>query len=50
MTLSILFFLASCGTIFFFGKLLTWIAWKINPQSFNKSFDEKKIGLFFCLF
>ena len=36
-------------SIYFFGKLLTWVAWKINPFSFGTDFKitDKQIR-FYC--
>lgn len=41
--LTVLFFLASSTSIFFFGKLLTWVAWKINPNNFEKDISKSEI-------
>lgn len=41
--LSIIFFLALTTSVYFFGKLLTWIAWKINPTNFKKDITKTDI-------
>ena len=41
--LSIIFFLAFVTSIYFFGKLLTWVAWKINPENFEREITNKDI-------
>jgi hypothetical protein len=41
--LTIIFFLASSTSVYFFGKLLTWIAWKIKPENFKKEITKKNI-------
>jgi hypothetical protein len=43
LTLTILFFLASSTSIFFFVRLLTWVAWKIKPEHFEKGITNKNI-------
>jgi hypothetical protein len=43
LLLSIIFFLASSTSVYFFGKLLTWIAWKIKPENFQKQITNKDI-------
>jgi hypothetical protein len=43
LLLSIIFFLASSTSVYFFGKLLTWIAWKIKPENFKKEITNKDI-------
>jgi hypothetical protein len=30
-------------SIYFFGKLLTWTAYKINPSNFTREFTDKDI-------
>ena len=49
LLLTIAFFFAMSTTVYFFGKLLTWIAWKINPISFGRDFKitDKQI-VFYC--
>jgi hypothetical protein len=41
--LTIIFFLASSTSVYFFGKLLTWIAWKIKPENFKKEISNTDI-------
>ena len=36
--LTIAFFFAMSTTVYFFGKILTWVAWKINPSGFSENF------------
>jgi hypothetical protein len=43
LLLSIIFFLASSTSVYFFGKLLTWITWKIKPEKFQKQITNKDI-------
>jgi uncharacterized membrane protein len=42
---SILFFFALALTIFFFGRLLTWMTYKINPTSFKTPFTQKDVDI-----
>jgi len=30
-------------TIYFIGRLLTWMAYKINPTSFKREFTDKDV-------
>lgn len=41
---TVIFFLALSGTVYFFGKLITWAAYKIAPQNFEKEFTQKDIS------
>jgi hypothetical protein len=41
--LTIIFFLASSTSVYFFGKLLTWFAWKIKPENFKRDISNKDI-------
>jgi hypothetical protein len=43
LLLTIIFFLALGTSVYFFGKLLTWIAWKIKPENFKKEITNKDI-------
>ncbi len=43
MLLTVVFFFALTGTIYFFGKLITWHAWKIAPHNFKKEIRDKDI-------
>lgn len=43
LILTIIFFLATSTSVYFFGKLLTWIAWKIKPENFKKEITDKDI-------
>jgi hypothetical protein len=43
LLLTIIFFLASSTSVYFFGKLLTWIAWIIKPENFKKEITNKDI-------
>jgi hypothetical protein len=43
LLLSIIFFLASSTSVYFFVKLLTWIAWKIKPENFKREITNKDI-------
>ena len=43
--LTIIFFLALSSSVYFLGKLLTWVAWKINPNNFEKEkFTNRNIS------
>lgn len=42
--LSILFVLALCGTIYFFGSLATWMVYKIAPQNCKVEITRKYIN------
>lgn len=46
LALTIIFFFALATTIYFFGKLLTWAIWKINPSSFSKDITNKEIAAY----
>ena len=41
--MAIIFFIAFCGTVFFFGKLMVWMTSKINPSSFEKKMTNSQI-------
>jgi hypothetical protein len=41
--LTILFILALATPTYFFGKLITWHAYRINPKTFKKEFTDKDI-------
>lgn len=41
--LSIIFFLAFSGSVYFLGKLLTWFLYKVKPENCNKEFTKKDI-------
>ncbi len=50
LILTIIFFIAFRGqindsrtTVYFLGKLLTWVVWKIKPESFKKEITNKDI-------
>ena len=43
LLLTLIFFLASSTSVYFFGILLTWIAWKIKPENFKKEITNKDI-------
>jgi len=38
-----MFFIALSLTTYFIGRLLTWMAYKINPTSFKREFTNKEI-------
>lgn len=40
---TLVFFLSLFGTFVFIGKLLTWHAYKISPQNFEKRFSNTEI-------
>lgn len=46
ITLTIIFFLALSTSVYFFGKLLTWIAWKIKPENFKKEITNNDILIY----
>ncbi len=41
--LTLIFFLALTTSVYFFGKLITWVAYKINPSSFKKEITQRDI-------
>jgi len=41
--MTIIFFFAFCGTVFFFGRLMVWMTSKINPSSFKKEITGNQI-------
>ena len=43
LIMSLIFFVAFCGTVFFFGKLLVWMTSKINPDAFPKKMTNLQI-------
>lgn len=43
LILAITYFFASATSVYFFGKLLTWIAWKIKPENFKTEITNKNI-------
>ena len=46
LELTIIFFFALATTIYFFGKLLTWAVWMINPSNFSKDITKKQIAAY----
>jgi len=55
MTNAIIFFIALFSLVLFFGRLLTWVVWKIAPQNCKREFTDKDvlisnvIGITSCL-
>ena len=53
--MAILFFQALFGVFYFLGKLLTWVAWKINPETFKIGITPRDIfiysivGIYSCI-
>lgn len=45
LILTLIFFLALSTTVLFFGKLLTWIAYKINPSNSHREITNKNIDM-----
>lgn len=41
--LTIIFFLATSTSVYFFGKLVTWAVYKINPENSKKEITNKDI-------
>lgn len=43
IALTIMFMVALSLSVYFFGKLMTWVAYKINPSNFTREFTNKDI-------
>jgi hypothetical protein len=43
IALTIMFMVALSLSVYFFGKLMTWVAYKINPSNFKREFTNKDI-------
>jgi len=41
--ITIMFTLALSGSVYFFGRLMTWVVFKINPTNIKKEFTNKDI-------
>ena len=43
LILTVIFFVACATSVYFFGKLLTWIAWVIKPENFKREITPRQI-------
>ena len=46
MLLTVVFFFALTGTVYFFGKLITWHASIVAPHNFKKEMTRKQILMY----
>lgn len=46
ITMTIIFFLALSTSVYFYGKLLTWVAWIIKRKNYSKVIADKYIGIY----
>lgn len=44
LSLTIVFFFAMITSVYFFGKLITWHAYKINPKNFKNHISSDSIN------